>query len=64
MHRIFSKEPEFYVFYNGEAPYSCDKTLKLSDAFVEKAGEVNLELTVKVINNPDASVGGLKPPHE
>ena len=50
MHRIFSKEPEFYVFYNGEAPYSCDKTLKLSDAFVEKAGEVNLELTVKVIN--------------
>ena len=24
--------------------------LKLSDAFVEKAGEVNLELTVKVIN--------------
>ena len=50
MHRIFSKEPEFYVFYNGEAPYPHDKTLKLSDAFVEKAGGVNLELTVKVIN--------------
>ncbi|MGI5084599.1 Rpn family recombination-promoting nuclease/putative transposase [Treponema putidum] len=42
--------PEFYVFYNGEAPFPCDKTLKLSDAFIEKSEHPNLELTVKVIN--------------
>ena len=42
--------PEFYVFYNGEETFPCDKTLKLSDAFIEKIGEANLELTVKVIN--------------
>ena len=50
MHRIFSKEPEFYVSYNGEVPYPCDKTLKLSDAFIEQNGYSHLELTVKVIN--------------
>ncbi|UTC64049.1 Rpn family recombination-promoting nuclease/putative transposase [Treponema sp. OMZ 788] len=42
--------PEFYVFYNGEETYPSDKTLKLSDAFIEKTTETNLELTVKVIN--------------
>ena len=42
--------PEFYVFYNGEEDYPSDKILKLSDAFIEKIGEANLELTVKVIN--------------
>ncbi|QTQ16855.1 Rpn family recombination-promoting nuclease/putative transposase [Treponema parvum] len=42
--------PEFYVFYNGEEAYPSDKTLKLSDAFIEKTMETNLELTVKVIN--------------
>ena len=42
--------PEFYVFYNGEEPYPSDKTLKLSDAFIEKITETNLELTVKIIN--------------
>ena len=42
--------PEFYVFYNGEEPYPSDKTLKLSDAFIERGTETNLELTVKVIN--------------
>ena len=42
--------PEFYVFYNGEAPYPSDNILKLSDAFIEKNVESNLELTVKVIN--------------
>ncbi|UTC75104.1 Rpn family recombination-promoting nuclease/putative transposase [Treponema sp. OMZ 792] len=42
--------PEFYVFYNGEEHYPSDKTLKLSDAFIEKATETNLELTVKIIN--------------
>ncbi len=42
--------PEFYVFYNGEETFPCDKTLKLSEAFIENAAEINLELTVKVIN--------------
>ena len=42
--------PEFYVFYNGEEPYPSDKTLKLSEAFIENTTQTNLELTVKVIN--------------
>ncbi|UTC66440.1 hypothetical protein E4O04_13660 [Treponema sp. OMZ 799] len=42
--------PEFYVFYNGEETYPSDKTLKLSDAFIEKSSLPSLELTVKVIN--------------
>ena len=42
--------PEFYVFYNGEEPYPSDKILKLSEAFIERGTETNLELTVKVIN--------------
>ena len=42
--------PEFYVFYNGEEAYPCDKTLNLSEAFIERAAEINLELTVNVIN--------------
>ncbi|UTC81685.1 Rpn family recombination-promoting nuclease/putative transposase [Treponema denticola] len=42
--------PEFYVFYNGEDTFPCDKTLKLSDAFIEKTEDTSLELTVKVIN--------------
>ena len=42
--------PEFYVFYNGEEPFPCDKTLKLSDAFIEKTTETSLDLIVKVIN--------------
>ncbi|UTC67681.1 MULTISPECIES: Rpn family recombination-promoting nuclease/putative transposase [unclassified Treponema] len=42
--------PEFYVFYNGEEPFPSDKTLKLSEAFIESTEKPNLELTVKVIN--------------
>ena len=42
--------PEFYVFYNGEESYPSDKALKLSESFIEKTTEINLELTVKVIN--------------
>ena len=42
--------PEFYVFYNGEESYPSDKTLKLSEAFIENTPQTNLELTVKVIN--------------
>ena len=42
--------PEFYVFYNGEEAFPRDKTLKLSDAFIEQNEYYHLELTVKVIN--------------
>ena len=42
--------PEFYVFYNGAETYPCDKTLQLSDAFIEQNEYFHLELTVKVIN--------------
>lgn len=42
--------PEFYVFYNGDKPYPLEKTLKLSDAYLEKTAEPMLELKVKVIN--------------
>ncbi|UTC66272.1 MULTISPECIES: Rpn family recombination-promoting nuclease/putative transposase [unclassified Treponema] len=42
--------PEFYVFYNGEEAHPSNRTLKLSEAFIENKKEPNLELTVKVIN--------------
>ena len=42
--------PEFYVFYNGEEPFPCNKTLNLSDAFIERIEDSSLELIVKVIN--------------
>ena len=42
--------PEFYVFYNGIAPYPCDKTLRLSHAFIEPTKQPSLELIVKVVN--------------
>ena len=50
MHRIFSKEPEFYVFYNGREDYPETTILKLSDAFITKPEQVPLELTVQVLN--------------
>ena len=42
--------PEFYVFYNGIEPYPCNKTLKLSHAFIELTEQPNLELIVKIVN--------------
>ena len=42
--------PEFYVFYNGIEPYPCNKTLKLSQAFIELTEQPNLELIVKIVN--------------
>ena len=48
--RIFAKEPEFYVFYNGKEDYPETATLKLSDAFITKPEHVPLELTVQVLN--------------
>jgi hypothetical protein len=63
--KITIPAPEFFVFYNGEAPYPDEMILKLSDAFEklpawlvpalsERQGsiqrDVNLELIVRVIN--------------
>lgn len=42
--------PEFYVFYNGDAPYPPEKILRLSDAYLDKTEHPMLELKVKVIN--------------
>ena len=43
--------PEFYVLYNGVDSYPKEKTLRLSDAFIDKRGrEKPLEVVVKVIN--------------
>ena len=50
MHRIFSKEPEFYVFYNGLEDYPETTVLKLSDAFITDTDTPPLELEVKVYN--------------
>lgn len=47
--------PEFYVFYNGDAPCPAEKILRLSDAYLEKGEHPMLELEVKVINiNPSS----------
>lgn len=48
--RIPIPTPEFYVFYNGDAPYPAEATMKLSDAYLEKTDAPMLELMVKVIN--------------
>lgn len=42
--------PEFFVFYNGKEKFPAEKTLKLSDAYLEQIDNPMLELTVKVIN--------------
>ena len=42
--------PEFFVFYNGKENFPAEKTLKLSDAYLEQSDSPMLELTVKVIN--------------
>ena len=42
--------PEFFVFYNGDDLQPPEKTLRLSDAYLEKMGHPMLELEVKVIN--------------
>lgn len=46
--------PRFFVFYNGTEDYPVEQTLRLSTAFYETNKDINLELSVKVINiNPD-----------
>lgn len=43
--------PLFVVFYNGKADFPAEKTLRLSDAFMDTTdNDVMLELQVKVIN--------------
>ncbi len=48
--RISIPTPEFYVFYNGDAPFPEESFMKLSDAYLEKTDNPMLELKVKVIN--------------
>ena len=45
-------EPEFYLFYNGKAPYPEETTLKLSHSFKKRVVDTSnfLELEVKVYN--------------
>jgi hypothetical protein len=50
-------KPDFIVLYNGVEPFEDEKTLRLSDAFMEAPGELaeaglggSLELTVRVVN--------------
>ena len=42
--------PEFYTFYNGKEKWQKEQELCLSDAYIVKENEPNLELKVKVIN--------------
>ena len=50
MRCIFSKEPEFYGYYNGMEDYPNESLLRLSDAFMTKPEHIPLELEVKVLN--------------
>jgi hypothetical protein len=42
--------PQFFVFYNGEEDQPLEQIQKLSDAFKDADGDIDLELTVRVIN--------------
>lgn len=48
--QILIPTPEFYVFYNGNEIFPVEKTLCLSDAYLDKTVRPMLELNVKVIN--------------
>lgn len=48
--RIPIPTPEFFVFYNGQAPRPVEEILRLSDSYLEKTDAPMLELQVKVIN--------------
>lgn len=48
--RIAIPTPEFYVFYNGDAPFPTEDIMRLSEAYLEKTDTPMLELEVKVIN--------------
>ena len=42
--------PQYVIFYNGLAKMPRESVLKLSDAYIKKAGEPELELRVRMIN--------------
>ena len=44
------RNPEFYTFYNGDAPYPEYSELRLSKLFIDQSRKPSLELIVKVIN--------------
>lgn len=48
--QILVPTPEFYVFYNGDGNFPAEKTMSLSDAYLDKTIVPMLELNVKVIN--------------
>ncbi len=48
--QILVPTPEFYVFYNGNEIFPAEKTMSLSDAYLDKTVTPMLELNVKVIN--------------
>lgn len=48
--RIMIPTPKFFVFYNGKEKAPLEKTLRLSDSYLEKTDDPMLELIVKVIN--------------
>jgi len=55
--RLAIPHPEFFVLYNGKAPYPDEEVLRLSDAFekpealgLEEKAAPSLELVVRVIN--------------
>ena len=50
--------PEFYTFYNGRQEQPLEQVLSLTDAFMNPAEEISVELKVKVINiNSDKAHG-------
>lgn len=48
--RILLPTPQCVVFYNGEREAPEEQTLKLSDAFVNKTQEADVELKVRMLN--------------
>ena len=42
--------PELYVLYNGKSEYPEETEMKLSDSFMVKKENINLELKVKILN--------------
>ena len=48
--QILLPTPEFYVFYNGDETFPVERTMCLSDAYLDKTVTPMLELNVKVIN--------------
>lgn len=48
--QILVPTPQFYVFYNGNETFPVEKTMHLSDAYLDKTVVPMLELNVKVLN--------------